>query len=134
MPADSAIRVDGLRELQRAFAAADKVVAKDLRDSLREAAEPVRSDAERLAASEITNINEGDPWQGMRIGVTRTTVYVAPRRRGVKARGDQARRRPNLAGLLMDEALQPALDSNRNEIERRVDGVLERMEDVWERI
>ena len=133
MPAESAIRVEGLRELDRAFEAANRAQQKDLRDSLRRGAEPVRTDAERRAASEITNIDEGDPWQRMRVGVTRTAVYVAPRRRGVKARGDQAKRRPNLADRLMDDAMQPALDENRDEVEREVENVLERMEDVWGR-
>ena len=46
------IRVEGLRELQRAFKAADKTLQKDLRSGLRAAAEPVRASAESLAALE----------------------------------------------------------------------------------
>ena len=118
MPAQ-AIRVKNLRELNIAFALADKRVRLEFRGELRNASEPVRADAQRLAASEITNI--GDKWSKMRVGITRKSVYVAPTRRGVKSRGASKLRRPNLAGLLMDRAMQPALDRNISEVERRID-------------
>ncbi len=124
------VRVYGLRELQRAFAAAEGNLDKDLRASLQETAEPVRADAETLAASEVENISPGDPWAEMRVGVTKTAVYVAPRRRTSR---DERRKRPNLAGLLDERALEPALERNTEQIIDRVDGVLERLETTWER-
>lgn len=47
----------------------------------------------------------------MRTGVTREAVYVAPRRRGVKGR-DRSRRRPRFADILLERAMQPALQRN----------------------
>ena len=99
--------------MQRAFRRADKALDGDLKDALTEAAAPVRSDAQRLAASEIRNVNPGDPWAGMRIGIGRSIVYVAPVERGVKSRGDERKRRRNMGNLLMGGAMEPALEQNR---------------------
>ena len=63
-----AVRVRGLRELERAFDRADRTVRNDMRDALAEAAAPVRRDAQSLAASQIRNVDAGDPWASMRIG------------------------------------------------------------------
>lgn len=132
MPASSAVRVEGLRELNRAFARADRKLKKELTGSLREAAEPVRAAAEHRAATEIRNIGEGDPWSLMRTGVTTKVVYVAPKQRGARGRG--GRRRPNLAGLLMDRAMAPALAANREQVVHRVDGLLGSIGRDWERL
>lgn len=129
MPAE-AVRVHGLRELSRAFQRADATLKRELRDGLRDAAEPVRRDAELLARLEIRNI--GVPWSRMRPRVTQRAVWVAPVERGVKSRGAQARRRPNLAGLLMDDAMLPALEQNRREVVDRVDEVLGKVGRAWE--
>lgn len=96
------VRVEGLREYQAALAATDKDAKKAFRGALVAAAEPVKEAAVHLAASNIRNI--GPVWQRMRVGVTNTVVYVAP-----KTRRKAGTRRPNLAGLLMDKALEPAL-------------------------
>jgi hypothetical protein len=130
--ADQTIHVQGLRDLQRAFALADKSVSKELRATLRDAAEPVRSDAARLAVQEITRI--GPRWSQMRVGVTRTLVYVAPKERGVKSRGLQQRKRKNLAPLLRDRALDPALDRNIGQVERKVEQMLATVGKQWERV
>lgn len=130
MPAE-ALRIEGYRELLRAFARADKTLNRELRDALREAADPVRADAESLASSEIRNI--GERWSRMRVGVTTRAVYVAPRERGVGTRANAPRRRPNLAGLLMDEAMQPALDANQDGVVRQVEHVLDTVGRDWER-
>ncbi len=131
MPAASEriVRVEGLRELQRAFAVADKQISRDLRKSLRDAAEPVRSDAESRASSAIPRI--GLPWSRMRVGVTRHSVYVAPRERGVR-RG--SRRRPNLAGLLLERAMEPALEANHPRVLAAVEDLLQDMGRHWERV
>lgn len=120
------VRVEGLRELSRAFALADKEERKRFRATLREIAEPVRADAESLAISRIPNV--GVPWSRMRVGVTRTSVYVAPRQRG-----SRRRKRPNLAGLLMDRAMSPALDAHQGEIAGAVDDMLGDVARLWER-
>jgi hypothetical protein len=127
--ATNAIRVEGLRELQRAFKRADAALQKDLRTGLRLAAEPVRSAAESLALENIRRI--GVPWSRMRIGVTQKTVYVAPRERGQKGR-DRRLKRPNLFDLLMGRSLQPALDQNISRVEASMETVLDTVGAAWE--
>lgn len=125
------IAVDGLRQLQTALAKAeDKTTGRNLRDALKDLAEPVRAAAETNARARITRI--GSPWSRMRTGVTRSAVYVAPRERGVKGR-DQRRRRPNLAPLLLERAMEPALDSNTTRVEAGLDRLLDQVADNFNR-
>lgn len=123
------IRVEGLRELQRAFKRADGTLQKDFRASLRVAAEPVRASAETLAVENIRRI--GVPWSRMRVGVTQREVYVAPRQRGQKGK-DRRLRRPNLFDLLMGRALEPALDQNIGKVEVAMERLLDTVGDSWE--
>jgi hypothetical protein len=127
MPAERVIRVDGLSALQRAFAVADRELSRKLREALRDAAEPVRADAEQRATSQIPRI--GLPWSRMRVGVTRSSVYVAPNERGSRRRGT---RRPNLAALLLGRAMEPALAENIERVEREVEQVLDDIALTWE--
>ena len=120
------IRVDGLRELQRAFKTANKDLAKEMRSSLRSAAEPVRREAEARTVREIRNI--GTVWDDMRTGVLTNQTYVAPRRR---RKGGSPR--PNLAGLLMERAMQPALDANARAVEAELGDMLDSLANKWER-
>lgn len=124
-----AVYVKGLRELQAALAKADKDIRLGVRKELRDVAEPVRRDAEALAGSSIRNI--GERWDDMRVGVTRTMVYVAPRRKGVRA--GNPRKRPNLARLLAARALEPALDRNQHNIRHDLDRVIDRVCDRFNR-
>ena len=127
MPAvGETIVVDGIADLQRAFQLADRKVQKDLRDRLKGAAEPVRQDAERLVFAGISRI--GFPWSRMRVGVTRYTVYVAPRERG--ARGS-TRRRPKLANLMLPK-MEQSLADNQAGVIREVDELLGDVGRVWE--
>ena len=128
-----AVRVVGLAELQRAFGLANRAVQQDMRDALAEAAAPVRRDAQTLAGTTISRLRPGDPWTGMRVGVSRSIAYVAPVERGTKGRANQRKRRPNLADLLMGRAMEPALDRNAEKVARRIDGLLDEVADVWER-
>lgn len=112
------IKVRGLSELQRALSGFHNDVKKGLRASLAEAASAVRDDAQSLAATDIRNI--GGRWQRMRIGVTSKVVYVAP-----ASRRRNGSPRPNLAGLLMDRAMQPALDKNQAEVVAKVEALLD---------
>ena len=125
------VAVRGLRQLSAAFAKSDREVRLGWRRGLRDLAEPVRRDAESLAGQEISRI--GPAWRRMRTGVTRRAVYVAPRQRGIKATGDRRRARPNLADLLMDRAMEPALHAHEPEIETRVDQLLDRMANDFNR-
>jgi hypothetical protein len=123
-----AVQVRGLREVNAAFAKADRQTRLGVRAGLRDVAEPVRRDAEQLAASTIPRMPRSPRWSRMRVGVTRTLVYVAPRQRGARGRNNP-RARPNLAPLLMDRAMQPALDRHENEIEGRFEQLLDHIAD-----
>jgi len=58
-----------------------------------------------------------------------TLVYVAPRQRGTRGRGPAGRRRPNLGNLLMDRAMQPALERHEHEITARFENLLDHVAD-----
>jgi hypothetical protein len=112
-----------MNDLLGALADVDKQTRRMVRSDLRGVAEPTRHEAEDLARSEISHI--GSRWPKMRIGVTKNLVYVAPRQRGVKGRGPDPRRRPNLARLLMDRAMEPALHRHEADIVANLDHQLE---------
>jgi hypothetical protein len=131
--AAQAIKVEGLANLQRAFGRADRALRADLRDALQEAAAPVRADAQRLAGTEIRRMGAGSPWTRMRIGILGgTVVYVAPVERGVRGRAN-ARRRPKLKPLMLERAMEPALERNRRAVVRRLDHMLDEVARVWGR-
>jgi hypothetical protein len=135
MPDTATIHVHGLRDLQRAFGVASRVLERDLRVGLIGAAEPVRYEATRLAGQKIRNILSATAtvdWSEMRIGVTQSVVYIAPVQRGTKTRGHGGRHRPNLADLLLGRAMEPALEQNVGEVTRRLDAVLDRVGHAWE--
>lgn len=128
MPAvEGTVRIEGLRELSRAFDRADKALVRELKTALREAGEPVRADAERLVVAQIPTVTL--KWSRMRVGVTRHSVYVAPRARGARVPG---RRRPRFAGKMLEPMTQ-ALDRNVRETERRLDDMLGSVGRTWER-
>lgn len=116
------IKIHGLKQLNRALAKAEKDSRANVRLALRAVAEPIRSEAEQRALG-ITNI--GSRWGRMRIGASRSVVYVAPMTRS----RDPARKRPNLAAKLMDEAMAPALESHRLGLEAAVGRALDKMAD-----
>lgn len=128
----SAVTVRGLRELEITFQALGKEAKRALNAELRNVAEPIRSDAQSLAASGIPRI--GPKWSRMRVGVTRTLVYVAPREKGVRGRGADPGRRPKFADLLLDRAMDPALEKNKPRIEGAVEDLFERLANDWNRI
>lgn len=105
------VEIKGLADLQRALRSCSREVRLGVRKKLRSVAEPVRLEAERLALEEISHI--GPDWSQMRIGITTWTVYVAPKQRGIK---QGAKKRRNLAPLLADEAMNPALENRRGEV------------------
>ena len=129
MPAP-AVEVKGLRDLQRAFALVGPLAKKELRAALKEVGEPIARDAEALAVANISRI--GKKWQQMRVGVTQTAVYVAPKQRGSRSRQNRALRRPNLFDLLMGRAMEPALDQNIAGVDAAVGRALDRVGSAWE--
>ncbi len=125
------IRVDGLAQMQRAFAVADKTLATEMRKGLRDAAEPVKASAQTNAADFLDGPRSdgAQDWRAMRVGVTRTLVYVAPKARSTRS----TRKRRNLFDMIAGRALEPALDDNVGEVERRLDQVLATVGSAWER-
>jgi hypothetical protein len=124
-----AIILRGQRELIRAFTLAGKETSREIRSELRGVAEPIRADAEQLAAETIPRI--GPKWSRMRVGVTTRLVYVAPRQRGVR-NFDDPRARPKFADLVMGRAMEPALERNRVRAEAAVEEALARIGRDWE--
>ena len=120
MPNTSTVRVQGLKELQRDLKKMRSDLGKELKAELRSVAEPVRQTAEQLAVANLPNI--GPAWSRMRIGITTSVVYVAPRTR--RKLGSP---RPNLAQLLMDKSMQPALDQHEPGIESALEAMLDRL-------
>jgi hypothetical protein len=117
------IIVKGLREVNAAFAKTDRDIRLAWRAEMREVAEPVRRDAEQSAVQAIRHMPSSPRWSRMRTGVTQSLVYVAPRQKGTRGRGPGGR--PNLAGLLLDRAMEPALARHEHEITVRIEGLVE---------
>lgn len=138
MPATGGLRVKGLADLNRALRRTSKDVRLGIRKEQRSIAEPVRAESEVLARGRISGVARGAQgggvdWSLMRTGLTVDTIYVAPKQRGVKRRGDVGRRRPNLADRLMDDAMQPALRHHAGQLDDRVDAMLGRVANGFSR-
>lgn len=134
-----AVILRGQRELVRAFTLAGKATGKEIRQELRQVAEPVRHDAELLALSGIPHMapivsKSAVPWWRMRVGVTTKSVYVAPVQRGVKGRGDLSKRRPKFADLMLERSMEPALERNRDAAVAAVDAALSHIAHEWEAV
>ena len=125
------LAVRGMRELTRTFNQAPKDVKKAYRAELRTIAEPIRTRSQRLALSTIRKMRLSPQWAQMRTGVTARLVYVAPRQKGTHGRG--RRRRPNLADLLLDRAMDPALAQNKTRVETDFGHMLDRLVTKWDR-
>jgi hypothetical protein len=122
------VRVEGLRELNRAFKVADKSLAKEYRAALREVGKPVQEGAERLVHATMPRVRP--PWSQMRVGITQKVVYVAPKARGTRA---ERRRRPKFGTKLLEQAMVPALNQNIDKAERRFEQMLAEVGKDWER-
>lgn len=112
----SLIEIENFPALARAFASVSKETGRTLRRELRDLAEPIAASATQFASADISGIarQKTEHWEEMRVGVARgfSLVYVAPRHRGIKGRGDDPRRRPKFADTLRDKAMTPAVEAN----------------------
>lgn len=127
MARSETIRVRGLTDLNRAFKVADKSVKTRWRAEQRSIGQPVATMAQAFALERISGLAKSVSWSDMRVGVTTRVVYVAPKRR--RKTGSK---RKNLAPLLMEKAMLPALRANEHETVRKVDALLGRMSQDWE--
>lgn len=120
--AAATVRVHGLRELQRDCRKLSKVLAKEVRDELREVAEPVRAEAQALFSSVDARSAAG--------------YRVAVRARGVAVEqrfGRTTGQHPGFGRMQLERALEPALDSKQNEVIKGLDRMLGRLagENGW---
>jgi len=132
---ENAVRIEGLRELQRAFRVFDRSLERGLREAMEASAEVVRFPAETLAAQTIKR--SAIDWTRMRVGVARRVAYVAPVERGIntKSRGRRERySRPKLKTLLLDRALEPALEQNVPRVEQEFEDALRDLARAWSRV
>jgi hypothetical protein len=119
--------VQGLRELNRAFANTDREIRLGWKADQRQIAEPIRQDAEQKAMSSIRRMPASPKWARMRTGVTRTMVYVAPRQRGARTAGRRQMRRPNLFDLLLERALIPAGEAHEHQTDIEVERLMDKV-------
>ncbi len=119
--ATGAIRVRGLKELTRDFRKISKDLNKEMTRKLKDAAEPVRTGAEQKALSSIRNMRRTPRWAEMRIGVSTAQgrVYMVPQARRAGGSG-----RTNLKGLLLDRAMDPALEDKSDEVTDNINNLL----------
>ena len=127
--AEGAIIVEGLDEITRSLNASPKLYAKAAKKGLLQGAEPIRKKADGLSMSEISGMKRGNPksrprWSVQRLGETVHEVYIAPTQKGIKGRGDDPRRRPNFAVIMMGKSYEPALEQNREQLRVYVDNWL----------
>jgi hypothetical protein len=129
------LRVQGLRELQVATSRLSRDFGKGVREAFEAAGEPVRQDATSLAFANISGMRRGIiPWHRMRIGVTRVSVYVAPEQRGIKSGAFRdRRRRPGLKRPMLERAMWPAVDRNKDKIATEVNQEVTELFRVWSR-
>jgi hypothetical protein len=120
--------VNGMEEIDRAFTLAGKEAVRELRANYRRIAAPVREGAQTLAQQNITRI--GKKWYRMRTGITRSSVYIAPREHGVHSIHDP-KRRPNFADLLLSKAMEPALAQHEDDVERNVRDLMDHLADLF---
>lgn len=126
------IRIEGLRELERAFKLYGAGMEKGLREAMEAASEPVRQDAQSLARVSLKTPVNVD-WSLMRVGVTRRTAYVAPAQRGRRGRLRPNAGRPNMREKLLGP-MEAALDANVRNVEEEFDDALKDLARMWSRV
>lgn len=129
---DNAIRIQGLRELERAFKSYGRGMEKGIREALDAGAEVVRPDAEALAVTAIKRSNID--WTRMRTGVSRRVGFVAPVERGsFSKRNLRYRRRQKFTDRMLDNALEPALAKNVPRVAQEFEDALADLARAWSR-
>ena len=117
------LNVKGLSDFIKAADAAGRETKKQVRDRLRQVAEPVLADAR-------TKLARYDERSASRLG-------ISIRRAGTVSVEQRLRRttgaRPDFGVLQMQSALIPALDENTDRVEREFEQALDDIADVFER-
>lgn len=126
------VRVEGLRELNRAFREVSKDLGKGMREALEASGDPVKTAAQTLTVQRVARV--GIPWSRMRVGVTKVSVYVAPVERGVKSKTRAKLRRPDFKNVLLDRGLDPALEQNKERVAQEFEDALTDLAKAWARV
>lgn len=122
--ADVTIRVTGLHEVTTGFMKADAGLGREVLGALKDVGEVVKVDAQGRAVEKISHLRAGSPWAKMRLGVTHgDTVYIVPASRNSRSYW----RRPKFGVRLLEDALIPAAEGNRNVVEKALLDALENL-------
>jgi hypothetical protein len=122
-------RVTGLRELLRVTDQLPRDVKKGVRDELRNVAEPVRADAQELFLARISNSTKKSRYG---ISVRKAgTITVEQRVKSKLSRSNRKLKRPRFADLQMQEALEPALFKNEDQIVDRFEHAIDSATRRW---
>jgi hypothetical protein len=115
-----AVRVHGLRELTRDFKKISKDLDKRLTGELLDAVAPVKDLAQSKALTQISGMSGSPSWATMKTGVGRAkgTVYMMPASRGRKYS------RANLADLLLQRAMDPAVTEKQDHVVNALDDLI----------
>lgn len=128
MPAKGiTIEVEGVQDLLRAYDGADKETKARVQSVLVRVGAPIARDAEGLALGRIRNMPTSPRWAKFRVGAVVTAkskrgeafIYIAPMARNIGGSP-----RPNLAPLLLERAMIPALKAHESEAIIKVDNAL----------
>ncbi len=123
------VLVVNLDAINRSLRLSGPAVVAAMKQGMLEGAEPIRSDAERLAASDISGMKrqKTSDWSAQRVGETIHEVYIAPVERGRKSRNDNRRRRPNFVGVMFGKSYNPAFEKGAPGVVAFVDSWLGRV-------
>lgn len=118
------VTTKGLKEFIRAADAAGKETKKQVRDTLRKVAEPVKVGVQRTLSQ------WGDPGSASRVGISvRRTGIVAVEQRHPKTTG----LRPDYGVKQMRDAFLPELEAQEGEIERGFERAVAEIADIFEK-
>ncbi len=128
------VLVEGLAGINRSLKISGPLVSKALRLGMREAAEPVKRDAERLSRTGLSGMTRAKksppPWSVQKIGQTQHEVYIKPTQRGLRGRSRTAgegRRASKFVELMYGRSYDPALERNQAMVRATVDAQLTRV-------
>ena len=123
------VRVEGLRELLRVTDQLPKQVRKDIRDQLRQVAEPVRREAQELFLTRVSS-NQRKTRYGVSVRKA-GTISVEQRVKGKS--GNPKLHRPGFTKLVWQRSLAPAVEHNEREVVAGFNRVLDDLERMWRR-
>ncbi len=116
MPIQVSVSSSAVRFVNRALAQVSREMENKARAEILAIGGLVERDAEAFALTRIRNMPRSPGWADMRVGANQELVYVVPARRGVRK---GKRKRPNLAPLMLRQAMRPAKTKNEPEIVAR---------------